>query len=116
SRTTSSRPSASRTRRRFSTSTRHRAGGRATWSSTATPRKSSRTLGRSTPRNTSAASSAERLCQQPVGLAPILQPVGQGCLHGVEGAKLDAFGKQKLDVTLKELLQEKEAVMELMGA
>jgi malate dehydrogenase len=33
----------------------------------------------------------------------------------VEGVKLDAYGKQKFDATLKELLEEKEAVKELIG-
>src|SRR5439155_24457063 len=33
----------------------------------------------------------------------------------VEGVKLDAFGKQKFDATLKELLEEKEAVKDLIG-
>ena len=33
----------------------------------------------------------------------------------VEGVKLDAFGQAKFQVTLKELLEEKDAVKELLG-
>src|SRR5882724_1772438 len=40
---------------------------------------------------------------------------GKGDLSIVEGVKLDAFGKQKFDATLKELVEEKEAVKDLMG-
>src|SRR5437588_3048153 len=40
---------------------------------------------------------------------------GKAAYSVVEGVKLDAFGKQKFDATLKELVEEKEAVKELMG-
>ncbi len=40
---------------------------------------------------------------------------GKGSYSVVEGVKLDAFGKQKFDATLKELLEEKEAVKDLIG-
>ena len=40
---------------------------------------------------------------------------GKGAYSVVEGLKLDAFGKQKFDATLKELLEEKEAVKDLLG-
>jgi malate dehydrogenase len=40
---------------------------------------------------------------------------GKGAYSVVEGVKLDAFGKQKFDATLKELLEEKEAVKDLIG-
>ena len=39
---------------------------------------------------------------------------GKGNLTVVEGVKLDAFGKQKFQTTLKELLEEKEAVASLL--
>jgi len=40
---------------------------------------------------------------------------GKGAYSVVEGLKLDAFGKQKFDATLKELLEEKEAVKDLIA-
>ncbi len=40
---------------------------------------------------------------------------GKGAYSVVEGLKLDAFGKQKFDAKLKELLEEKEAVKDLLG-
>lgn len=40
---------------------------------------------------------------------------GKGDLSVVEGLKLDAFGQQKFDATLKELLEEKDAVKDLLG-
>jgi malate dehydrogenase len=40
---------------------------------------------------------------------------GKGNLSVVEGVKLDAFGQEKFQVTLKELLEEREAVKELIG-
>jgi malate dehydrogenase len=40
---------------------------------------------------------------------------GKASYSVVEGVKLDAFGKQKFDATLKELLEEKEAVKDLIG-
>src|SRR5262245_13632858 len=39
---------------------------------------------------------------------------GRGNLTVVEGLKLDAFGKAKFDATLKELLEEREAVKDLI--
>jgi malate dehydrogenase len=39
---------------------------------------------------------------------------GKGNLTVVEGLKLDAFGQQKFQTTLKELLEEREAVKELL--
>ena len=39
---------------------------------------------------------------------------GKGNLTVVEGVKLDAFGQQKFQTTLKELLEEKEAVASLL--
>ncbi len=41
---------------------------------------------------------------------------GKGNLTVVEGVKLDDFGRQKFDVTLKELQEEREAVKDLIGA
>ena len=41
---------------------------------------------------------------------------GKGNLTVVEGVELDAFGKQKFQTTLKELLEEKEAVSALLPA
>jgi malate dehydrogenase len=41
---------------------------------------------------------------------------GKGGYSVVEGVKLDAFGQQKFQVTLKELQEEREAVRELLGA
>jgi malate dehydrogenase len=41
---------------------------------------------------------------------------GKGNHKVVEGLKLDEYGKAKFDATLKELLQEKEVVKELLGA
>jgi malate dehydrogenase len=41
---------------------------------------------------------------------------GKGNYTVVEGLTLDAFGKAKLETTLKELQEEKEAVKELIGA
>lgn len=40
---------------------------------------------------------------------------GKGNYTVVEGLKLDAFGKQKFDLTLKELLEEQDAVKDLLG-
>jgi malate dehydrogenase len=40
---------------------------------------------------------------------------GKGGWKVVEGLKLDAFGQSKFDATLKELLEEKEAVKDLIG-
>ncbi len=40
---------------------------------------------------------------------------GKGNLTVVEGVKLDAFGQQKFQATLQELLEEKAAVQELVG-
>jgi malate dehydrogenase len=40
---------------------------------------------------------------------------GKGDLKIVEGVKLDAFGQQKFQATLKELQEEREAVKELLG-
>jgi malate dehydrogenase len=40
---------------------------------------------------------------------------GQGNYKVVAGLPLDAFGKRKFDATLKELLEEKEAVKDLLG-
>src|SRR5579884_585637 len=40
---------------------------------------------------------------------------GKGNLSVVEGLKLDAFGQQKFQTTLKELQEEREAVRELLG-
>jgi malate dehydrogenase len=40
---------------------------------------------------------------------------GKGNLTVVEGVKLDAFGQQKFQATLKELQEEREAVKELLG-
>src|SRR5262245_60801471 len=40
---------------------------------------------------------------------------GKGAYSVVSGLKLDAFGKQKFDATLKELLEEKEAVKDLIA-
>ena len=40
---------------------------------------------------------------------------GQGNYKVVEGLTLDAFGKAKFDATLKELLEEKDAVKDLLG-
>ncbi len=39
---------------------------------------------------------------------------GKGNLSVVEGVKLDAFGQQKFQTTLQELLEEKEAVKDLI--
>ncbi len=39
---------------------------------------------------------------------------GKGNFTVVEGVKLDAFGKEKFQLTLKELLEEREAVKELL--
>src|SRR6516165_2196456 len=39
---------------------------------------------------------------------------GKGNLNVVEGVKLDAFGKQKFQATLQELLEEREAVRDLL--
>lgn len=39
---------------------------------------------------------------------------GKGNYKVVEGLKLDAFGQQKFDITLKELLEEKDAVKDLI--
>jgi malate dehydrogenase len=41
---------------------------------------------------------------------------GKGNLTVVEGVKLDEYGQQKFQATLKELQEEKEAVKELVGA
>src|SRR5262249_37076414 len=41
---------------------------------------------------------------------------GKGNLTVVEGLTHDAFGQTKIQTTLKELLEEKEAVKELIGA
>jgi malate dehydrogenase len=41
---------------------------------------------------------------------------GKGNYRVVEGVKLDAFGKAKFDVTLKELLEERDAVKDLIPA
>jgi malate dehydrogenase len=41
---------------------------------------------------------------------------GKGNLSVVEGVKLDDFGRQKFEVTLKELQEEREAVKDLIGA
>src|SRR5579872_1465295 len=41
---------------------------------------------------------------------------GKGNLTVVEGVKLDAFGQQKFQTTLKELQEEKEAVRDLLGS
>lgn len=41
---------------------------------------------------------------------------GKGNLKVVEGLKLDAFGQQKFQATLKELEEERQAVKELLGA
>jgi hypothetical protein len=43
-----------------------------------------------------------------------LRSDGKGNLTVVEGAELDAFGKQKFHTTLQELLEEKEAVASLL--
>jgi malate dehydrogenase len=40
---------------------------------------------------------------------------GQGNLSVVEGVKLDAYGQQKFQITLKELEEEREAVKDLLG-
>jgi malate dehydrogenase len=40
---------------------------------------------------------------------------GKGNITVVEGVKLDAFGQQRFQATLQELLEEKAAVQELMG-
>jgi malate dehydrogenase len=40
---------------------------------------------------------------------------GRGVFNVVPGLQLDPFGKQKFQVTLQELLEEKEAVKELLG-
>jgi malate dehydrogenase len=40
---------------------------------------------------------------------------GKGNLTVVEGVKLDDFGRQKFDLTLKELQEERDAVKELLG-
>jgi malate dehydrogenase len=40
---------------------------------------------------------------------------GKGDLHVVEGVKLDAFGQEKFQATLKELQEEREAVKDLLG-
>jgi malate dehydrogenase len=40
---------------------------------------------------------------------------GKGNVKVVEGVQLDAFGKSKFDLTLKELQEEKEAVKDLIG-
>jgi malate dehydrogenase len=40
---------------------------------------------------------------------------GRGNISVVEGVKLDAFGQQKFQVTLKELLEERDAVKDLLG-
>ena len=39
---------------------------------------------------------------------------GKGNLTVVEGLKLDAFGKQKFQATLQELLEEREAVRDML--
>jgi len=39
---------------------------------------------------------------------------GQGNYQPIEGVKLDAFGQQKFQATLKELLEEREAVQEML--
>jgi malate dehydrogenase len=41
---------------------------------------------------------------------------GKGNLSVVEGVKLDAYGQQKFQTTLKELEEEREAVKELLGS
>lgn len=41
---------------------------------------------------------------------------GKGNLSVVEGVKLDAFGQQKFQTTLKELQEEQDAVKELLGS
>jgi len=40
---------------------------------------------------------------------------GKGNISVVDGVKLDAFGQEKFQITLKELLEEREAVKELVG-
>ena len=40
---------------------------------------------------------------------------GKGNLQVVEGVQLDAFGKAKFDITLRELQEEREAVKDLLG-
>ena len=40
---------------------------------------------------------------------------GKATYAVVDGVKFDGFGKQKFDATLKELLEEKEAVKDLIG-
>ena len=40
---------------------------------------------------------------------------GKGNLTPIQGVKLDAFGQQKLQITLQELQEEREAVKELLG-
>jgi len=40
---------------------------------------------------------------------------GKGTMVPVDGVKLDAFGQEKFQVTLKELLEERDAVRELLG-
>jgi malate dehydrogenase len=39
---------------------------------------------------------------------------GKGNYHAVEGVKLDAYGQQKFQTTLKELLEEREAMKDLL--
>jgi malate dehydrogenase len=39
---------------------------------------------------------------------------GKGSLSVVEGVKLDAFGQLKFQATLQELLEERDAVKELL--
>ena len=39
---------------------------------------------------------------------------GDGKWHVVEGVPLDAFGKAKFELTLKELLEEQDAVKDLL--
>jgi malate dehydrogenase len=41
---------------------------------------------------------------------------GKGNVTVVEGVKLDDFGRQKFEVTLKELQEERDAVKDLIGA
>ena len=40
---------------------------------------------------------------------------GKGNISVVEGVKLDAFGQERFQITLKELLEEREAVKDLLG-
>jgi malate dehydrogenase len=41
---------------------------------------------------------------------------GQGNLSVVEGVKLDAYGQEKFQKTLQELLEERDAVKDLLGS